>query len=225
MELQCCAKGKFAHCEACRVSPYGCAVEETEGLRERKKAATREALHRAAVRLAAEHGFEHVTVEAVADEAGVSRRTFSNYFASKEEAFFHGDARRARRLVDLVRAAPAGERPWAVLTRAAEALVAEAGEDLTPDESQRRQRLRSAPGLMAEAVAAYAAVERDLAAELAGRLDGAEVDLRSRVLAAAFLATLRTAVDHASGRPLDEVHGVVRDALAVVEPVDEPPPS
>jgi AcrR family transcriptional regulator len=202
------------------VSPYGCGVEEVEGLRERKKAATREALHRAAVRLASEHGFEHVTVEAIADEAGVSRRTFSNYFASKEEALFHGDARRARRLVDLVRAAPAGERPWVVLTRAAEVLVVEAGEDLAPDEGQRRQRLRSAPGLLAEAVGAYAAVERELAAELAGRLAGAEVELRSRVLAAAFLATVRTAVDHASGRSIDEMQAAVRQALAVVVATD-----
>ena len=56
------------------------------GLRERKKAATRQALHEAAVRLAIAHGPDRITVEAVADEAGVSRRTFSNYFANKEEA-------------------------------------------------------------------------------------------------------------------------------------------
>ncbi|WPR53748.1 TetR family transcriptional regulator [Streptomyces sp. S399] len=43
------------------------------GLRERKKRATRAALGEAAVRLAAEHGADHVTVEMISEAAGVSR--------------------------------------------------------------------------------------------------------------------------------------------------------
>ncbi|MFC7467789.1 TetR/AcrR family transcriptional regulator [Actinomadura keratinilytica] len=53
------------------------------GLRERKKAATRQAVHEAAMRLTREHGLDHVTVEAIADAAEISRRTFSNYFAGR----------------------------------------------------------------------------------------------------------------------------------------------
>ncbi|NED89115.1 TetR family transcriptional regulator, partial [Streptomyces sp. SID11233] len=66
-------------------------MEKTVGLRERKKAATREAVHKAALSLAVEHGFEHVTVEAIADAAGISRRTFSNYFTAKEDAVLWGE--------------------------------------------------------------------------------------------------------------------------------------
>ena len=59
-------------------------------LRERKKEATRRALYEAVLELAVAKGFDAVTVEAVADRANVSRRTFSNYFPNKEAAEIAG---------------------------------------------------------------------------------------------------------------------------------------
>ncbi|HET9022888.1 MAG TPA: TetR family transcriptional regulator [Ornithinibacter sp.] len=53
-------------------------------LRSRKRDETRRALAQAAYSLVREHGFEGVTADAVADRAGVSRRTFFNYFPSVE---------------------------------------------------------------------------------------------------------------------------------------------
>ena len=55
-------------------------------LRERKKAETWAALHEAAASLALQHGVEQTTVEAIAASAGVSPRTFFNYFQAKEDA-------------------------------------------------------------------------------------------------------------------------------------------
>jgi AcrR family transcriptional regulator len=60
-------------------------VTIADGLRERKKVHTRRTLSAAAVQLCLERGYPHVTVGDIADAAGVSRRTFSNYFASKAE--------------------------------------------------------------------------------------------------------------------------------------------
>ncbi|MGY2085429.1 TetR/AcrR family transcriptional regulator [Blastococcus sp. SYSU DS0539] len=56
------------------------------GLRERKKQDTRAALAAATLELAVEHGLAAVTVEQIAARAGVSYRTFFNYFSAKEEA-------------------------------------------------------------------------------------------------------------------------------------------
>ena len=55
-------------------------------LRERKKAETRTAIHEAALRLVAANGIEHASVDAICSEAGVSTRTFFNYFPSKVSA-------------------------------------------------------------------------------------------------------------------------------------------
>ena len=55
-------------------------------LRERKKAETWTALHDAAASLALQHGVDRTTVEAIAASAGVSPRTFFNYFQVKEDA-------------------------------------------------------------------------------------------------------------------------------------------
>jgi len=55
------------------------------GLRERKKARTRQAIADAAARLFAERGYEQVAVSDVAREAEVSEQTVYNYFQTKEQ--------------------------------------------------------------------------------------------------------------------------------------------
>ena len=55
-------------------------------LRERNRRKAWLAIHAAASELALKHGLADTTVEMIADHAGVSRRTFFNYFASKEDA-------------------------------------------------------------------------------------------------------------------------------------------
>ena len=56
------------------------------GLRERRKASTRRELTAHARRLTAARGLKGFTIEDLCDEVGVSRRTFFNYFTSKESA-------------------------------------------------------------------------------------------------------------------------------------------
>ena len=57
-------------------------------------------------------------VEDIADAAGVSARTFNNYFASKYEAICALQQDRALRIGDELRARPAGEPLWESVTQA-----------------------------------------------------------------------------------------------------------
>ena len=157
------------------------------GLRERKKVAARQALHEAALRLATERGLDHVTTEAIADAAGLSRRTFSNYFTGKEEAILYNDQRELSRLIDLVRARPATESGWAAL-RAGVRELSEGKHDIDRGEVLAVRLLKQHPALVARQAAAYSARERQVAEALAGRDTG---QVAPRVLAAALLVGVR----------------------------------
>src|SRR5215469_14662241 len=88
------------------------------GLRERKKVATRHALGVAAMRLAIERGLDNVLVEDIAESAGVSARTFNNYFASKHEAICALGFDRAMRIGAALRERPFSEPIWTAITNA-----------------------------------------------------------------------------------------------------------
>ncbi|MGX1026008.1 TetR/AcrR family transcriptional regulator [Streptomyces sp. SAI-097] len=179
------------------------------GLRERKKRATRAALAEAAVRLAAEHGAEKVTVEAISAAAGVSVRTFFNYFESRDDAFVVVDADAGARMRRAVLEAPADLSPLAALR---EAMAAELAEAEQQHELWRLHAkvLHASPHLLARGVGAHMAAEADLADAIAERLrragdpdagspgqgHGPASGLYPRLLAAVAGAAVRTSMDH-----------------------------
>lgn len=78
----------------------------TPGRRERKKAATRQAIADAALQLFLEHGFDRVSVRDVAERADVSTTTLFAHFPSKESLVFDREQE-----VDAALAAAVRERP------------------------------------------------------------------------------------------------------------------
>ncbi|WP_436763832.1 TetR/AcrR family transcriptional regulator [Streptosporangium sp. V21-05] len=198
-------------------------MEITAGLRERKKAETRLAVHEAALRLTVEHGLEHVTVEAIADAANISRRTFSNYFASKEDALLYGDEQRIRLLVERIRTRPAEESAWRALHQAAHDAYCQMGG---PDRQWviRARLAKRHPSLLARQLANQTNLERELAQVIAER-DGGGSGPRPQVMAAAFLVAIRIAThlwtDEHETRPLDEIMDDVLDEMA--RPFDDRP--
>ena len=90
-------------------------MELTLSRRERHKEATRLALQEAALSLIEERGLAAVTVEAITERADVALRTFSNYFACKEDAVLGLEPATAGSLAASLAARPADEDPLASL--------------------------------------------------------------------------------------------------------------
>ncbi|MET7506156.1 helix-turn-helix domain-containing protein [Streptomyces albidoflavus] len=157
------------------------------GLREQKKQATKAALREAALRLALEHGPENVRVDDIADAAGVSPRTYNNYFSSREQAIVAAiTAEREARIAEEVTAAPAHISLADALTGAIVARYTEPGDT-------ERFLITATPPLRDAFLDAATELEGPLA-EAIGRRLGSTTTLTSQVLAAAVAAAVRIAL-------------------------------
>ncbi len=174
--------------------------EERVGLRERKKRATRAALSWAAIRLTVERGLDNVLVEDIAEAAGVSPRTFNNYFSSKGEAIVARHLDRYRAVAEELRRRPAAEPIWESITQAALKQL-DPGPELiahpVPDQDRWVAGVRlmvAEPALQVEFIRAGALAEADIAAAIAERT-GTDVtrDLYPRLVAAALTAATNVA--------------------------------
>src|SRR3954451_9558103 len=136
------------------------------GRRERKTRATRQALSAAALRLAREHGPQNVRVDAIAEAAGVSPRTYNNYFSSREQAIIVSlAAERGARVAAALRERPAEEPLEHAVVGA---LIEQYSGDAEPDPDT-LALVTSAPALQAEFLDTIAAIERPLAEVIAAR--------------------------------------------------------
>jgi AcrR family transcriptional regulator len=87
------------------------------GLRETKKARTRQEIAERAMALFVQKGFDRVTVAEVAEAAGISEKTVFNYFPSKEDLFFDEVPQREAALIDAIRGRAPGESVVTTLHR------------------------------------------------------------------------------------------------------------
>jgi AcrR family transcriptional regulator len=161
------------------------------GLRERKKQATREALREAALRLAMERGPDQVRVEDIAEAAGVSPRTYNNYFASREQAIVAAvTADREVRIAAAVAARPAGVRLADAVTEA----VVEQYTNTGGREHEALLLITTRTALCDAFLDATAGIEPPLTAMIAERIGDAGAHT-ARVLAASVAAAVRIALE------------------------------
>lgn len=104
-------------------------------LSERKKADTRTRLSAAAVELLVADGAERATVSAIAGRAGVSTRTFHNYFAHREDAFVHFLREQIAEWVREVEQAPSDLSPLDALRSTFRELYGRSADDIDAAEN------------------------------------------------------------------------------------------
>ncbi|CAA9462912.1 MAG: Transcriptional regulator, AcrR family [uncultured Rubrobacteraceae bacterium] len=93
------------------------------GLRERTRRAVQTEIGDAAMRLFLERGFEATTMEQIANEVGISRRSLFRYFGTKEDIVLGHLVETGLAVRDALEARPADEGPWEALRAALESLA------------------------------------------------------------------------------------------------------
>lgn len=198
---------------------------EGPGLRERKKQETKHALAFTAMRLAVSRGLENVRVEDVTDAVNVSRRTFTNYFASKEEAIASLSADRAVQAAEALRDRPAGEPLAESLAAVFAAQYEAAAHGMDADRMAAVQLMTSSPALRGEYLKTQVEAEAPLAKAIAERTGAdPQADLYPRVLAAAVTAAVRVATGHWKGNGgAGSLPDLIRQAIRqVAQPPAQP---
>ena len=192
-------------------------TSDSSGIRERKKLATRKALSAAALKLAREHGPQNVRVDDIAEAAGVSPRTYNNYFSSREQAIMVAlAAERGARVAAALRQRPPDEP---LEHAVACALIEQYSGEGEPDRDT-LALITSAPALRAEFLDTIAAIERPLADAIAARTGtDHQGGLGPEVLAAAVSAAARVAAQRwLQPEPETTFSVMLQDALTWITP-------
>ncbi|MCW2862997.1 MAG: hypothetical protein JWP48_4705 [Actinoallomurus sp.] len=117
---------------------------QTQGRRERKKAATRKAIADAALRLFLERGYDNVGIREIADAADVSTATLFKHFPSKEALVFDMDTDREASLLDAVHKRP---KEQSILAALRDYMLARANISQDAEMAQFLELIRSTPAL------------------------------------------------------------------------------
>jgi AcrR family transcriptional regulator len=164
------------------------AIDQTPGLRERKKIRTRQTIRREAFRLIEENGYAATTVEQIAEAADVSPSTFFRYFPTKESIVLADDMDPV--ILNALEEQPPDLSPSQAVRRAYQAAMANLSEDQREIENTRQRLMFSIPELKA---AMYDEYYRTITtfAEVVGRRIGRDPsDFELRAFAGALTGAM-----------------------------------
>jgi AcrR family transcriptional regulator len=142
---------------------------EQPGMRERKKLQTRQTIEIAAVELVLEHGFDGVTIEAIAERADVTPRTFFNHFADKADAVL-GIPRDRPLASELDPSAIRADSPFAFGVAFVRSGIATLNESTVAADKQRREIFAQNPSLLAREMEKFVLIEESITELLDARL-------------------------------------------------------
>ena len=186
-----------------------------EGLRERKKGRTRDAIRDAAHDLFVERGYPGTTVDDIAAAADVSPRTFFRYFANKEEVLFSRFDETLDLLREFLDQRPAGESVGEAL-RAALEEFATLGE-AAGDDRAGFEVFRSSETLHARYLQSFFRLEAEAAEWIASRTQLPPEHVVPRQLAAVLAAGARVALDVWFEQPGQDLRSLLEPSLVMIE--------
>jgi mycofactocin system transcriptional regulator len=174
---------------------------------------TRARVERAALDLFTLRGFEQVTTDEVADAAGISRRTFFRYYATKADAVWGDFSAHVGRLEALL-AATDPAVPVLAAVCAAYVEVNDYAEGDLPLLRERMQLILTEPALLAHSQLRYGEVDRVVARYVAARSGATPADLVPRLVAATTRAAATTAFEAWLADERSTLGGHLRAAFA-----------
>ncbi|MGW4477009.1 TetR/AcrR family transcriptional regulator [Nonomuraea sp. NPDC004354] len=188
---------------------------EAPGLRERKKADTRAAIQRHALRLFREQGYDATSIEQIAQAADVSHRTVFRYFPTKEALVTLDDYDTL--IAAAYAAQPAELGPVTALRNALRAVLTGVTDADIAAKRERQALVLSVPSLWAASLANITRTKQTLTDLVAARLDRPSYDDRVRAVSGAvFGILLSTWLDWAQDPGMDAPASLDR-ALAHLE--------
>lgn len=161
------------------------------GVRAARKQLTSQELILAAFALFGRQGYDETTVEQIADQVGISKRTFFRYFANKEDLVLGNLEHTAALLGSAMGERPPTETPWLSLRRSFDFFVAATTNE--PERVSNNIRVvRTSPALKATQLGKLQLWQAALMPELTRRLalGHPDPDMRAAAMAGAALACL-----------------------------------
>ena len=134
-------------------------------MRERKKLHTRQTIELAAIDLVLEHGLDGVTIEAIAERADVTPRTFFNHFADKTDAVL-GLARDQEIAPDIDPATIVADSPFAFGAAVVRAGLETLDDGAVDTDRRRREVFARHPALLTREMDKIALIEGSITRHL-----------------------------------------------------------
>lgn len=191
-------------------------------LKDHARDAVRAEVLRCAWQLFGEQGYDATTIDDVAASAGMSRRTFFRYFASKDELVLDRLAESGARIAEALEGRPIEESPWLAVRRAFDETVRSTEQH--GDLSRRLYlMLEQEPALRATVEEWRRRWADLLAPPVARRLGVAPDDLRAAAMVASALACYEVAQRAWAARKRGSRRSLTRlldEAMAAVAPLD-----
>ncbi len=189
--------------------------QPTPGLRERKKAKTRAAIQREALRLFREQGYDATTVSQIAEAVEISPSTFFRYFPSKEDVVLYDE------LDPIMFAAFEAQPPELTPMQAIRGALRESLMQLPADEwarqMERSRWILGIPELRTRVLEVFVETMQTLSGLLAKRVGKSADDPKVQMFAGALIGVLVSSLLVGMGDPRADFLALVDEGLAYLE--------